>query len=263
MTRKASGKNTKHSSRETETDYRTLRLGRKQLLAGTACGLLISAFAAFLFYRSPAGMLLAVLFVPLYLARKKREYIRARSRRLARQFQSGMQMASGALAAGYSVENAWRSAQTEVGRLYGAESEFYLELARMNQKVRMNEPLDRIFSDFARRSGIEDIVSFAEVFCYARKSGGNLAAIMQKTVRRMQEKEDVLAEIENAVAAKRMEQKVMNLMLPGILLFLTAGSPEYASCLYGTIPGAAVMSVCLAGYLFAVFWSEKLVDIRV
>ncbi len=233
------------------------------MLRGIAEGLGLTAGAAFLFYRSPAAMMLAVIFIPMYLARKKQAYVRERKQRLQQQFKSGMQMVSGSLAAGYSMENAWKNAEKDLERLYGRNSEFYLELNRMNQKLRMNEPLEQILYDFAIRSGSEDICNFAEIFRYAKRNGGNVTEIIRTTIRRMQEKADIMAEIENAVAAKRAEQKMMNVMLPGILLFVTLGSPEYVSSLYHTPLGVFVMSICLAGYLFACRWSEKLTDISV
>lgn len=216
-----------------------------------------------MFYRSPIAMILAVIFIPIYLIRLRNAYIRERKHRLQQQFKSGMQMVSGALAAGYSMENAWKSAEKDIGRLYGTESEFYLEIRRMNQKIRMNEPLEQMLYEFAIRSGSEDICNFAEIFRYAKRNGGNVTEIIRTTVNRMQEKADIMAEIENAVAAKRAEQKMMNFMLPGILLFVTLGSPEYVDSLYHTPLGVLVMSICLTGYLFACRWSEKMTDISV
>lgn len=246
-----------------EPDYNRNRLNGRQMLRGILGGVGLTAGAAFLFYRSPIAMILAVIFIPMYLIRKNRAYIRERKYRLQQQFKSGMQMVSGALAAGYSMENAWKNAEKDIGRLYGTDSEFYLELSRMNQKVRMNEPLEQILYDFAVRSGSEDICNFSEIFRYAKRNGGNVTEIIRTTVNRMQEKADIMAEIENAVAAKRAEQKMMNFMLPGILLFITLGSPEYAASLYHTPFGVLVMSICLAGYIFACRWSEKLTDISV
>lgn len=233
------------------------------MLRGTVESLGLTAGTAFLFYRSPIAMALAAVFVPMYLMRKRQTYIRERKLRLQQQFKSGMQMVSGALAAGYSMENAWKNAEKDLERLYGKDSEFYQELSRMNQKIRMNEPIEQILYDFAIRSGSEDICNFAEIFRYAKRSGGNVTEIIRTTISRMQEKTDIMAEIENAVAAKRAEQKMMNIMLPGILLFITLGSPEYVSSLYHTPFGVLVMSICLTGYLFACRWSERITDIAV
>ena len=36
---------------------------------------------------------------------------------------------------------------------------------------------DRLITDLAKRSGIDDIISFSEILVIAKKSGGNLIAI--------------------------------------------------------------------------------------
>lgn len=218
---------------------------------------------AWLFYRSVWALLLGAVVIPFCVRRRAQRRRERSARQLEKQFQSGMQAVSAALLAGYSMENAWCSAQTEVEKLYGTDSVMAAELRRMNQRVRMNEALEVLLMEFARRSDNEDIRNFAEILQYAKRSGGNMTAIIRTTVERMQEKAEVLEEIENAVAAKKWEQKLMMILFPGVLLFVTLGSPEYVSCLYHTVLGVPVMSGCLAGYVGACLWAERLTDIRV
>ena len=63
--------------------------------------------------------------------------------------------------------------------------------------------------------------------------------------------------------AKRAEQRMMMILLPVILLFITLSSPEYTGALYKNLAGVLVMSACLCGYLVVFFWSEKIVQIPV
>ena len=223
----------------------------------------LTAAAAFLFYRSVWALLLGCVFVPCYLMKSAKKTRKENRRMLEKQFVSAMQMISGSLRAGYSLENAWRNAEIDMVRLYGVDAQFCVELRKMNQQLAMNEPLEKVFSEYAAECGVEDICNFAEVLRYARRGSGNLASVIGETTGRMQQKEEVLAEIENAVTAKKMEQKVMNLLMPGILLFVTVSSPSYAETLYHNMIGILIMSAALAGYCFCVWWSEKLVDIEV
>ncbi len=226
-------------------------------------GILLSAAIAYLFYRSVWAVGSALIIVPLYLHSRKEKWIETRRRNLQRQFISAMQMVSGSLMAGYSMENAWRAAEKELSILYGPEAEFCEQMRQMNQRMAVNEPLEKILEEFSDSCGVEDICRFGEVFGYAKKSGGNLCEIIRSVTVRMQEKEEILAEIETAVAAKKMEQRMMNFLLPGILFFITISSPSYVSSLYHNPLGILVMSVCLGGYLGCVFWSEKLTNIAV
>ncbi|MCC8029038.1 MAG: hypothetical protein LIO75_04450 [Lachnospiraceae bacterium] len=228
-----------------------------------ALGLLLSAAAAFVFYRSVWAMALAIVIVPLYLKRSRKRWMQTRMRELQLQFISAMQMVSGSLGAGYSIENAWRKAEKELCALYGEDAEFCAGLRYMNQRMAVNEPLEKILSEYAAQSGIEDICRFSEVFSYAKRSGGDLTEIIRSVTERMQQKAEILSDIETTVASKKMEQWMMNLLLPGVLLFVTISSPSYVSTLYHNALGILVMSICLGGYLCCMFWSERLTDIRV
>lgn len=239
------------------------RLPPKWLIRNIAEGLLLSAGVAFLFYRSAWAMLAGAVLIPLYMKRRRMQWFTGRKQRLQQQFISAMQIVSGSLTAGYSMENAWRNAQQDLNRLYGPEAEFCVELRRMNQKLAMNEQLEQVLFEFASDCGVEDIYNFAEIFYYVKRSGGNLTEIIGATIERMQEKAEILAEIENVVASGKMEQRMMNLLLPGLLLFVTISSPSYSGILYHNVLGILVMSICLAGYIFCFWWAERLTDIAV
>ena len=244
-------------------DYRDIRLSPAQTAAAAATGVLLSAGCAFLFYRSFAAMLSAFIIVPVVIKRKTEKNRRAVRERLNEQFTSGMQAVSAALIAGYSMENALKSAREDVGSLYGKDAEFYEELTGMSKSLSMNIPVEKVFEDFAVRSGSEDICYFAEILRYAKRSGGSITEIIKETTDRIREKNDVLSEIETAAAAKRREQMMMTLLFPGVLLFITVSSPEYAAGLYHNAAGVMIMSISLAGYIAACMWAEKILDIRV
>ncbi len=237
------------------------RLPPKVLLRRSLEGILLTAGMAFVFYRSFWALLGGVVILPLYLQQSRRRWLREYTSNLQQQFVSLLQMVSGSLLAGYSMENAWRRGEEELALLYGEAAELTLQMRRMNQRLAVNEPLEKIIADFAARSGVEEIIYFSEVFRYAKRSGGNLTEIIRTVTGRMQEKAEVLAEIETSISAKKMEMRMMNLLLPGVILFVTVSSPSYVEILYHQLLGITVMSGCLAGYLVCMYWAEKLMDI--
>ncbi len=244
-------------------NLRTHGLPALWLVKNIVVGFGLSLAAAFLFYRSVWAVSLAGILIPLYLKNQWVRWNRSRTRELNLQFLSGLQMVSGSLRAGYSVENAWRRAEGELIALYGPDAAYCVKMREMNQKLAVNEPLEKVLAEFAAGSGVEDIENFAEIFGYAKRSGGSLTEIIRTVTERMQEKAEILTEIETSVAAKQMEQRMMNFLLPGILLFITISSPSYVTALYHNLPGVLVMSACLGGYLACLLWSEKLMDIPV
>ena len=127
----------------------------------------------------------------------------------------------------------------------------------------MSVPIEGLILDFATRTGVEDILSFAEVFRFAKRSGGDMVKIIDTTVRHMKEKQETMQEIEILIAAKRMEQKVMGVIPIFILAYLRLTSDGYLDILYGNPVGIIFMSCALGAYLFATYMAEKIMNITV
>lgn len=244
-------------------DYRIYRWKLYEILLYGSISIGITGIFAFLFYRSVYALMAAVFVVPLFLRYQKAEKIKKRRERLLLQFCDGMQAVCAAMQAGYSVENAWIQAEKEMKNLYGEKAEMTRAFVWMNQRVRMHVPMEQAVADFAAGSGLEDIQNFANVFGYARRNGGNMKIIITSTTAKIREKQTVMAEIQTLLAAKKLEQKIMNVMPLAILGYISLTSPDYMEVLYHNGLGYALMSVCLAVYLGAWYWSGKLVNIEV
>lgn len=174
-----------------------------------------------------------------------------------------MEMLAASLLAGYALENAFTDAQKELRVLYGEESIMYGELERMNRQVAMNQPLERVFAEFAIKYGVEEIVNFSEIMTFAKRSGGDFVEIIQRTVEDIGSKIRIEAEIQTMIAQKKMEQKIMNIMPIFLLVYLDITSPGYLDVLYGNLLGITVMTLCLLGYAAAIWLSERMANIEV
>ena len=117
--------------------------------------------------------------------------------------------------------------------------------------------------EFAARSGVQDIKSFAEVFRTARRSGGNLVEITRASADRIGEKIEVSREIHTMIAGKQMEGRIMNIVPLGMILYFWICSPGFLDGFYGGIRGRIEMSVFLLIYLAAYLLSEKICRITV
>ena len=72
------------------------------------------------------------------------------------------------------MENALGEALKETEKIYGADGVFTEELREMERKRNLNQSLESLWTDLGKRSGMEDIENFGEIFQVARRSGGNL-----------------------------------------------------------------------------------------
>lgn len=244
-------------------DYRKYHCNMRDNLKWMGTSLGITAALSWLFYRSWYGMALllpvGVFWRKRYIERRKKE----RQRELLRQFKDGIQAVSAALLAGYSVENAWREAERELCRLYGRDALMTGEWHQMNARIEMNDPVEKPLLSFAARSGCEDVESFAEIFAFAKRSGGNFAKIIRTAISRIRGKMEVEQEIATVLAGKKLEGRIMNVMPLFILAYMNLTSKEFLRPLYGNSFGVLVMTAALGVYAVALKISERILDIRI
>ena len=216
-----------------------------------------------LYYRSAwPAMVLWPLGVWHYRRLEKECAERKKSEFLV-QFKEAIQSMASSLHTGYSVENAVKETQKEMLLMYRKEEMICRELRFMVQQIYIHIPVEQIFEEFAARVRLDDVRNFASVFAAARRSGGDMTAIIQNTVNQIGDKIDVRREIDTLLAAKRYELKVMSVIPYVIIAYMALSFPEFTDCLYKNPVGAGVMSVCLGVYLAACVLGARLVNIEV
>jgi len=133
----------------------------------------------------------------------------------------------------------------------------------MEKQLQNNILLETLLSDFAMRSGQEEIKDFAAVFAIAKRSGGNIGAIIHNTSDIISEKIEVKREIQLLYASKRMEQNIMNIVPIAIIGYVRLTTPDYFTGMYHTVFGTVVMTLCLVVYGIAFFIAQKIMNIEV
>lgn len=225
--------------------------------------LAFTVITAWLYYHS-LWAVPALTPVFLWEYRKlKNDCIRKKRQEFLLQFKEMIQSIAAALGTGYSVENALKEAQKELKLLYSGEKMISEEMALMTGQIRVQIPMEQILEEFAQRVRMEDVKNFATVFSTAKRSGGDMIAIIQDTVAQMGGKIEVKREIDTILAAKRYELKVMSMVPYVIIAYMSFSFPEFMSCLYGNLIGIGVMTVCLVVYMSACAIGEKLIHIEI
>lgn len=251
------------SSGQQAIRYDRYRMNRREILCGCGKGIAVSGLLAYTFYRSMPAFLMMVpagIFFGIRLEQKNR--MEHRFRELSGQFKESMMILAGSLSAGYSVENALTAGIGELTSMYGKDGMITREFSYMVQQIRMNRPVEQVLEDFAQRSGLEDIRSFAEVFAAAKRSSGDLGSIMHHTAEVIRERMQVKEEILTMTASRRFEQKIMN-MIPFLMVFYVEhASPGFFDQMYRTQTGNVLMTVCLAVYLASYMMAERILAIE-
>ena len=229
------------------------------LLKGAA---IILGFAWFFYHSLLAVPVLSPLILPFFV-KEKRDLTRKRSRELGIQFRDAIMSVSTNQRAGYSVENAFAEAVGDMTLLYGRGSLIVKELTRIVKGLKNNITLEKLLEDLGERSKNADIREFAGVFAVAKRSGGNMTQMMADTAAVIGEKLTVENEIDVMLASKRMEARIMDIVPFFILVYVGVTSPGFFEPMYHNVTGIAVMSACLALYVFAYLLSEKIIAVEV
>jgi tight adherence protein B len=199
------------------------------------------------------------IFYPKY---QRKEIAKKRRWQLMTEFKDAMDSMVSALVAGYSMENAVSEAYKDLKLMYEKDTPMLWELKNLKQKIRLQQPLDKLFLEFGRRSGVEDILTFAQIYATARKSGGNLVKVMKRTADNIGEKMEIQREIQTMAAGKRMESLCMMVIPLLIILYMQFFSPGFLDPVYTGAAGRLFMSGALIVYILAVLWSRSIMNIR-
>ncbi len=213
------------------------------------------------FYQNPAAFLwlwcIGVFFYQkesCWLLFKKKEAIRGQFRELLLLTVAGQK-------AGYGVENAFLNGYEDLANLYGADSGICKMLQEIQTGLENHIAIGELWKSIGEECEIVEIKEFAGVLMIAVQSGGKMIAVMERTADTIADKADTKTEIAVVMRAKVMEQKIMNGMPLGIILYMNVTSPGYFGGLYHSVKGTVLMTGCLLFYCVAYVIGEKTAQI--
>lgn len=224
-------------------------------------GLILTA--ALLFYNSLWAAIPGCPFLWFFYRWKKRELAARRKKELCIQFREGIRSLAEALRVGLAVENALREAAGDLRMMEWKENYMACEFESIQYKIAAGQTVESGFEDLARRSGIEDIQVFADIFSAAKRSGQDLTKVIGNTSRIIAEKIEMEQEIDIILASRKYEQNIMSLMPLGILMYLRLTSGGFLETLYSGFWGRMLMTICLMAYLIVWRLGKKMMDIEI
>jgi tight adherence protein B len=242
-------------------EYAPTRGERAKYYALCAAG---RAFVGYLFFNSLiAAAVLGLCSVPLERYWRKSRAA-ARRRQLALQFKDMLFSLSASFQSGRHMREALLEAQVNMRLAYPEDAPINAELTRMVRSIEAGGEREKdVLFDFARRSGIEDALNFADVYFTCLTTGGDVVSVTAHAAETIMDKMAIRREIEMLTAQKKYEAKLLTALPILILLYLKFSSPGYLTPLYTTAAGFLVMAAALAALVCSFFWSEKIVDIEV
>ena len=226
-----------------------------------------AAFAGFIGYVFYSGLSAVLVAMPLGLAAVpvygRRRAARERER-FVLQFKDLLYYLSVSLSAGKSLESSLKEAARALSGQYGRDDSLLMvELASINRRLEIREPVERLLGELADKTGLEDVRSLADVVSVCRRSGGNLVEVMQQSVHILREKMEICREMETAWAAKKLEQRILCVSPMLLVLMVRMGSGDFMEPMYGTAIGRIVMTVALLMVIAGYCAGERIMRTRI
>ncbi|MGV8146188.1 MAG: type II secretion system F family protein [Alkaliphilus sp.] len=230
--------------------------------------ILLAAFFIFvtglIFYRSIFFSLMITPFALFYPKIRKKAIIKERRKTLTLQFKDALYSISSSLSAGKSVENAFVDTLKDQQILHLQKDTYIIiELKHILAKVAMNQTIEETLEDFAKRSKIEDIKDFADVFIICKRTGGNLIDAIKNSSKIISEKIEFRQELNNLLAQKKFEQKLLSIIPVLLILTLSWAASDYMDPIFATPAGKIVMTIALILISVGHAISKKIIDIEV
>ncbi|MDP4181415.1 MAG: pilus assembly protein TadB [Bacillota bacterium] len=236
---------------------------REKVLYILAAGAFLFALG-FIFYQNIIVSLIITPISLLYPKIRTKEIINKRLDELNLQFKDLLYSISSSLASGKALETSFRESLKELSIIYPNEETFIIkEVLYITKRLDMNDQIENILMDFAERSDLEDIRSFANVLQTCNKRGGNVIEIIRNTSNVINDKIEVKQEITTILAQKKFEQKVLNFMPVGLILFLSVTQKDYMKPVFSTLIGRVVMTFAIILIIVGYNISKKIMDIKI
>ena len=242
-------------------DYRIYEFDKKEKVMSFFEGFLINVVISILFYNSLIAMIPGILLVLFYFKEKKHVLVRKRTQGMRKELKEFLNILIAALQTGRSLENAFIEATKDLKRYTEKDTPLVLELKQICVRISLGEPMEKMLTEFSRRSHLEELEYFSEVFSIGKRSGGNIVAIIKNTIRMLQERMEAEEEIATTITEKKLEFQIMTIIPLGIILYLRIGAGNLLQSLYGNVTGICVMTICLGIYGGCYLYGKRLLEI--
>ena len=204
------------------------------------------------------GITAGVLFVPTrveaIITKKKTE--------LNKQFRDMLEGLTTSLNAGKNVNDSFYAVYEDLKVQYDEDAFILKELELVISGINNNIPIETVLEDFGRRSGNDDIKSFANVFNISYRKGGNIKDIIKNTHSILSDKMAINEEIETMVASNKMEQNIMIIMPIALIAIIKMMSPEFSKNFVSPV-GIISTTIGLVVFVAAYFIGKAVMKIKV
>ncbi len=217
-----------------------------------------------LFYDSLiAGFSLTVLLSFLF-PKYKKTAIENEKNRLLIQFRDMLYSVSSSVSSGRTMGQALEESIDFWRSTYEEKDYIMRELRYMTGQIRNSNERDTVvLMDFAKRSGLDDIMDFVRVYESCKGTGGNMQQAINRAATIIGDKINLERELTTLMSQKIFESRVVASAPFAIVLLLRIVAPEYLAPMIETSSGKIIITFALGLMVIAFIMMERINSIEI
>jgi len=204
-----------------------------------------------------AGICIGILLLPVV----KQMLLERRKRRLLLEFRDLLDSLHGSFSSGKNLFGALSDTVSDMTELHGKKSMIAYETEIICDGIKNGQKPDELFCDFAKRSGCDDIRTFADTLRAAVVCGGNL----RRTVSNCREIIGDRISVEKQIEDQLMKNKY-ELYILAVLPFVAVVVMRFLGneiCNTSDFSSIAIKTIAMLIFAFALYLGKKISSVKV
>lgn len=243
-------------------DYHVYHMTKTDFLIAWVLGFTAAVIVLLAFFNNvvlalAGGVVCAKLMPEYYCGFRKKKQLNE----LRVQFKDLMESLTSSYSAGENTVEAFRDAVGDMASIYGEDADIVREVQMICTGLENNINIEELLLDFAKRSSLDDVMSFANVFEICNRQGSDLKRIVSDTREIINDKIEVEMEIETMIAGSKNELNIMMVMPVIVVVMLRGMGSGMAGS--NTVATVIVKIICMGIFGLAYVMGRKIIDIKI
>lgn len=204
------------------------------------------------------GGIAGKMFLPI----RTKQIIKKRKNDLRLQFRELLDALATSIGSGKNIVDSFKAAYDDLSIIYSEDASIIKELAIILDGNNNNIDIEKSLMDMGLRSGIGDIISFANVFETCYRKGGDIKDVIKNTQQIINEKMEAQMDIETIVTSSKTEENVMTVLPIAIIAMIKMMSPDF-SANFVTPVGIISTTIAIVMFVIARKVGQKILDIKI
>jgi len=242
-------------------DYHVYNMRLIDYVIGFLIGFGVAFVVIYVFFRTPVlcavvGVVTGLITINHY----QRYRLEKRRQVLLMEFRDLLESLTTSFSSGKNTIDAFSESYQDLLDLHGEHADVVKEVRILLSGIANNLIIEELLMDFADRSGLDDITSFAAIFESCNRQGGNIKQIVWDTRRILNDKIEIEMEIKTMLTEKENELNIM--MVMPLIIMLSLNGLGTATAVANTFTNVIVKLVALGLFAAAYIVGRKIVTIK-